>query len=329
LKLLHKVLKIALTVASLTCTATSAEAQTFTQWMTENGGATHVGVQVKIERFSPAMAQQIKAAGLEFVRFGVWVNAMPRDTYRAEVDRAFDAARQAGLLVILTVRDTAPLISVDITEKAARDEQLRIAADRLSGAVVGLARSYSSDILAVELWNEPEWQKYWPTGNTDATFPAYMREVCAGIDSVRASTPVIGFAFATRPASGSRSDELLQETGTSTHHCLDAVSWHGYSKSAHEIADASRYVRSRYGLPTVMTEWGVSSGNPSSTKRQAAAIGEFLREENDPSTPLISLYEWQDSANAENSKERNFGLVDASGKRKPALDAVESALKKH
>lgn len=321
--------KFVLTMLVLTCVTTSAEAQTFRQWMSAKDGVVHVGVQVKIERFSPAMAQQIKAAGLEFVRFGVWANAMPRATYRTEVGRAFDAARQAGLPVVLTVRDTVPLISADITEKTARDTQLRIAAARLSNVVVELTRSYGSDILAVELWNEPEWQKYWPTGETDTTFPVYMRAVCAGIDNVRASTPVIGFAFATRPEEGSRSDQLLGETGTSMRDCLDAISWHGYGKSAKEIAEASRYVQSRYGLPTVMTEWGVSSGVPGSLSRQTAAIGEFLRERSDSRTRLISLYEWQDTANAENSRERNFGLVDAAGKRKPALDAVESVLGRH
>jgi polysaccharide biosynthesis protein PslG len=335
---ISKVGKTVLAALALTCMATAAQGQTqtqtqtqtFRQWMAGADGATHVGAQVKIERFTPGMAQQIKAAGLEFVRFGVWVNAMHGDAYRAEVARAFEAAREGGLPVILTVRDTAPLLSGNGNGAgtATRDERLRAAAGRLSATIAELAKSYHSEILAVELWNEPEFEKYWPTGNTDETFPVYMRAVCAGLNEVRASTPVIGFAFATRPAAGSRSDQLLREAGAPALRCLDAVSWHAYGMSAEKIAEASRYVRASYGLPTVITEWGVSSGRFGSEGSQAAAIATFLRERNDLRTPLISIYEWQNTANAQNSKERNFGLVDASGQQKPALNAVESVLKR-
>lgn len=45
-------------------------------------------------------------------------------------------------------------------------------------------------------------------------------------------------------------------------------------------------------------------------------------------TPLISIYEWQDTVNGKNARERNFGLVDASGTPKPALGAALEALRK-
>jgi hypothetical protein len=45
-------------------------------------------------------------------------------------------------------------------------------------------------------------------------------------------------------------------------------------------------------------------------------------------TPLISIYEWQDTANGKNARERNFGLLDASGARKPAFGAALTALRK-
>lgn len=321
-----KTMPAALALAFL---ASAADASTFRQWITDADGATRVGVQVKIERFTPAMAQQIKAAGLKFVRFGVWVNAMHGAAYRANVVRAFEAAREGGLPVILTVRDTAPLLSGDVADTATRDDRLRVAAGRLTATIVQLARSYRGEILAIELWNEPEFRKYWPTGQTDETFPVYMQAVCAGLKEIRATTPVIGFAFATPPASGSMSERLLRDAGMPSNGCLDAVSWHAYGKSMEDIARVSQYVHATFGLPAIITEWGVSSGRFGTESGQAAAIGAFLRERSGMNTPLISIYEWQDTDNAQNSKERNFGLVDASGARKPAFDAVSSALKGH
>ncbi|MEM5314229.1 cellulase family glycosylhydrolase [Paraburkholderia sp. JHI869] len=273
------------------------------------------------------MAQQISATGLEFVRFGVWTNAMRTPAYRRQVEQAFDAARDANLPVIVTVRDTAPLTKGDTTDSAAQDEQLRAAAGRLSATIVELSRNYGSGILAVELWNEPEFQKYWPTGHIDKTFPVYMRAVCAGLQEIRGTTPVIGFAFATMPLSGSMPEHLLRDAGVPSNGCIDAVSWHAYGKSAVEIAQVSEYVRANFGLPAIITEWGVSSGRLATENGQAAAIAAFLRERNSMRTPLISIYEWQNTTNAQNSKERNFGLLDAAGAQKPALGALRSALK--
>ena len=287
-----------------------------------------VGTQVKIERFTSTSAMQIKAAGFSFIRFGVWVNSMQSADYQKRVANAFAVAQEAGLPVLLTVRSTIPLARSFQSDEAARNAQLRDAAKQLIHIVSSLVGAYGNNVLAVELWNEPELPTYWPTGNVDTTFPVYMRTVCAGLKNVHALTPVIGFGLARAPVSGSRSDKLLQSLQSSSDHCIDAVSYHAYGMSEKQIQDASVYVLSRYGLPALITEWGVSSGAKGGMTGQAATIQAFLMKRASMRTPLISIYEWQDTVDGKNARERNFGLVDASETPKPALAAALAALRR-
>ncbi|ANB76791.1 hypothetical protein AYM40_32025 [Paraburkholderia phytofirmans OLGA172] len=305
-----------------------ARAQPFRQRVFDSEGPSKIGTQVKVERFTSTSAMQIKAAGFNFVRFGVWVNSMQTTEYQKRVASAFAAAEEAGLPVLLTVRSTIPLARPFQSDEAARNAQLRDAAKQLIHVVSSLVGTYRSNVLAIELWNEPELPTYWPTGDIDATFPVYMREVCAGLKNVHALTPVIGFGFATAPASGSRSDKLLQSLQSSSDHCIDAVSYHAYGMSERQIQDASAHVLSRYGLPALITEWGVSSGAKGGMTGQAADIQAFLMKRASLRTPLISIYEWQDTVNGKNARERNFGLVDASETPKPALEAALAALRR-
>lgn len=319
------VIVIALCMVGITM---QAQAQQFGQRVFDSEGPLKVGTQVKVERFTSTSAMQIKAAGFGFVRFGVWVNSMQTAEYRKRVASAFAAAEKAGLPVLLTVRSTMPLVQSSQSDEAARNAQLRDAAQQLIQVVNGLVGTYRNNVLAVELWNEPELPAYWPTGDVETTFPVYMRTVCAGLKNVHAWKPVIGFGFARAPASGSRSDKLLQSLQSSSDHCIDAVSYHAYGMSERQIQDASTYVLSRYGLPALITEWGVSSGAKGGMTGQAANIQAFLMKRASMKTPLISIYEWQDTANGKNARERNFGLVDASGTPKPAFGATLEALRK-
>ena len=323
----QKLLKAGVVVLCMFSATTQVQAQRFRRWISDSEGPSKVGTQVKVERFTSTAATQIKAAGFSFVRFGVWVNSMQTGEYQKRVASAFAAAQEAGLPVLLTVRSTIPLAQSSSGE-AARNAQLHDAAKQLIRVVSNLVGTYGSNVLAIELWNEPELPTYWPTGDIDTTFPVYMRAVCTGLKAVHASIPVIGFGFATVPASGTRSDKLLRSLRSSSSHCIDAVSYHAYGMSELQIQDASMYVLSRYGLPALITEWGVSSGSRRGIAGQAADIESFLMKRGSMRTSLISIYEWQDTANGKNARERNFGLLDASGAQKPALGAALTALRK-
>lgn len=304
-----------------------AQVPHFRHWITDREGPPHIGTQVKIERFTFADAKNIRAAGFSFVRFGIWVNSMPATAYQARVSRAFAAAHSAGLPVLVTLRSTVPLVQSSSNE-ANRRLQVRDAAKQLVVNVRQLVGVHGPDVLAIEVWNEPELPTYWPTGDVDATFPVYIQAVCAGLKTVDRSIPVVGFGFATPPASGSKSDRLLQSLDSSPQHCLDAISYHAYGMSEAQIKAASGYVQSRYALPALITEWGVSSGSKRGRDGQAADIESFFAQRDAMKTPLVSIYEWQDTASGKNARERNFGLIDASGTKKPALEAASAALHK-
>ncbi|GAB2875474.1 hypothetical protein GCM10027093_08610 [Paraburkholderia jirisanensis] len=108
---------------------------------------------------------------------------------------------------------------------------------------------------------------------------------------------------------------------------MDAVSYHAYGMSLQDIRATAGYVRDEYGVPAVITEWGVSSSVPLIGKfHQAQAVESFLADATSMQTTLISLYEWQDSDGASKVRERGFGLVDGNGDEKPVLGRVRAAL---
>ncbi|MCC8394819.1 cellulase family glycosylhydrolase [Paraburkholderia sp. MMS20-SJTR3] len=297
-------------------------------WPANRHGSIRTGTQVKIERFDTDAATRIKAAGFSFVRFGVWVDALRSADYRQRVVRAFASARAADLPVLLTVRSTRALMPAGL-DRPAGEAHLRDAAAQLVQAVSELSRTYRAQMLAVELWNEPDLPAYWPTAQVDTTFPLYMNAVCAGLAANPVTVPVIGFGFSTAPVAGTAAEKLLRSVTAGSAHCLAAVSYHAYGMSVPQIQQAASEIRARYGVPALITEWGVSSGGSGGVAAQSQRIGALLAKRNTLATPLISIYEWQDTATAKNARERNFGLVDPLGAAKPALGAAISALGRH
>lgn len=310
----------------LCCVSAHAQERPHSRAFADTDDRPAVGVQVKVERFTPSMAKQIKASGFEFVRFGVWADAMRNAAYQNTVTAAFDAAHHAGLPVLVTVRSTTSLLPQS-QNQAAQNSQLRESAKRLVKVVRKLVTEHDEDVLAVELWNEPELPRYWPTGNVDSTFPVYFSAVCAELKSIRMSTPVVGFGFATPPLAGSRSDRLLKNLFALRPGCVDAISYHSYGMNVGQIRDVSSYVKAQYGLPVLISEWGISSGAKKGKDGQADGIRSFLMSRRSIGTALVSIYEWQDTATGQNARERNFGLVDAYDAEKPALNAANAALR--
>ena len=44
-----------------------------------------IGVQVKVQTFSAADAERVKATGFSFVRFGVWTDSLPSAAYQKQI----------------------------------------------------------------------------------------------------------------------------------------------------------------------------------------------------------------------------------------------------
>ncbi|WP_174769918.1 cellulase family glycosylhydrolase [Paraburkholderia hayleyella] len=283
-----------------------------------------IGVQVNIDTFTASDAFRIKRTGFDFVRFGVWEHALNKVEYRQEITEAFAYARAVGLPVLVTVRSINALVP-ETASGAQQEEMLQAAGFKLASIAGDLAHAFGHDLLAIELWNEPDVAAYWPTGNVTQTFQPYMRAVCAALQAQSLRVPVIGFAFSRPPDLGATAATLSQQMAPLTN-CLNGFSYHAYSMTQEQVKASNVNIQSRYRLPALITEWGWSSDVANDPWQQAQEVGNFLDWIRTTGTPVVSLYTWKDSTTG-SLRERNFGLVTAQGAAKPALNVVANALR--
>ncbi|WP_339530458.1 glycosyl hydrolase family 5 [Pseudomonas mucidolens] len=281
-----------------------------------------VGVQVKIQNFSSSDARQIKATGFGFVRFGVWTNNLAGPAYQKQISAAFAAAKSAELPVLMTVRSTKALTT---TPNAAGE--LATAGEQFADAVFALEQSYATQLVAIEIWNEPDLEKYWPTRDFETTFVPFMSAVCHALEQKVPSTPLIGFGFARAPSAGSASTVALNKLVSDYPNCLSAISYHPYGMSVAKIENAQAFIQRNFHLPGVISEWGVPSlDSNGGIHGQAGKIGTFISDVKKLKIPLTSLYEWKNSDSGGNDRERNFGLLTSDGQSKPAETAARTLL---
>ncbi|WP_256810630.1 glycosyl hydrolase family 5 [Pseudomonas siliginis] len=307
-------------LAALALMALGAASQVHASELFPNLPAKTIGVQVKIQSFTAADAAQIKAAGFSFVRFGVWSDSLTAKTYQKQVSDAFAAAASAGLPVLLTVRAIKAL-------PATSPEELNAAGGKFANTVTGLEKSWSSQLVAIEIWNEPDLQTYWPTRNFDTTFVPFMAGMCKAFEAQPQTTPRVGFGFARPPSAGSASTVALKSIVSEYPKCLNAVSYHPYGMTATQISNAQTFIQQNFNLPGVISEWGVSAlasnGGP---EGQATKINAFITDVKRLNIPLTSIYEWRNSDSGSNDREKNFGFLTSDGQPKPARLSVEGVL---
>lgn len=309
-------------LGALSLIALSATTQTHASELFPNLPSRTIGVQVKIQKFSAADASQIKAAGFGFVRFGVWSDSLSAATYQKQVSDAFAAARSAGLPVLLTVRALKPLMSA-----SGNISELTTAGESFANTVTRLETSYSTQLVAIEIWNEPDLETYWPTRNFDTTFVPFMNAVCKSLQNQPQSTPRVGFGFARPPTAGSASTVALNRIVSEHPNCLNAISYHPYGMTSTQISNAQSFIQQNFHLPGVISEWGVSAlASNGGVDGQASKIGAFIADVKRLNIPLTSLYEWKNSESGSNEREKNFGLLTSDGQPKPARMTVESQL---
>lgn len=281
-----------------------------------------VGVQVKIQNFAPADAEDIKAQGFGFVRFGVWTNSLGGAAYQKQVSDAFAAARSAGLPVLLTVRSTKAL-----TASPGNTSELAAAGASFASSLMSLEKSYGSQLVAIEIWNEPDLGTYWPTGNFDTTFVPFMNAVCGSLQQKTPATPVIGFGFARPPSAGSASTVALNRIVSEYPKCLSAISYHPYGMTPTQVSNAQAFIAQNFHLPGVISEWGVSAlSSNGGNDGQASKISAFITDVRKQNIALTSIYEWKNTDTGSDEREKNFGLLTADGQPKPAKSAVKTLL---
>lgn len=296
------------------------------RWADPGSGMPLVGVQVKIQSFTRDDARMIRDTGFAFVRLGAWTDRLDQPAYRAQLDGAFAVARSAGLPVLLTVRTLGRLAGADGADAKAA-ALLADAGDRMADAITALAARHARDLIAVELWNEPDLGRYWPTGDVARTFLPFAVALCRRLAEQPPAVPVVGFGFAHPPLAGSLPGDLLASVHAAAPHCLDAVSYHAYGMAPAQIRTAATIIDARYGLPALVTEDGAASVRTDGERRQAQRLRALLDVRGELRTPLISIYEWADTANAGDVAQRSYGLVHADRSPKPALDAVRALLR--
>ena len=307
-------------LAALALMALGAASQVHASELFPNLPAKTIGVQVKIQSFTAADAAQIKAAGFSFVRFGVWSDSLTAKTYQKQVSDAFAAAASAGLPVLLTVRAIKAL-------PATSPEELNAAGGKFANTVTGLEKSWSSQLVAIEIWNEPDLETYWPTRNFDTTFVPFMAGMCKAFEAQPQTTPRVGFGFARPPSAGSASTVAMKSIVSDYPKCLNAVSYHPYGMTATQISNAQTFIQQNFNLPGVISEWGVSAlasnGGP---EGQATKINAFITDVKRLNIPLTSIYEGRNSDSGSNDREKNFGFLTSDGQPKPARLSVEGLL---
>jgi hypothetical protein len=309
-------------LTALTLLLLGAASQVHASELFPNLPAKTIGVQVKIQNFSAADAGYIKAAGFSFVRFGVWSDSLSAAAYQKQVSEAFAAARSAGLPVLLTVRAIKPLPAAP-----GNTAELTTAGNTFANALSTLEQTYRTQLVAIELWNEPDLPTYWPTGSFDTTFVPFMSGVCQTLQSKPSATPVIGFGFARPPSAGSASTVALNRIVSEYPKCLNAVSYHPYGMTATQISNAQAFIQQNFHLPGVISEWGVSAlGSNGGDEGQASKVGAFIADVKRLGIPLTSIYEWKNSDTGSNDREKNFGLLTSAGQPKPAKMAAEAQL---
>lgn len=302
--------------------ALSAATQVHASELFPNLPARTIGVQVKIQNFTAEDAAHIKAAGFSFVRFGVWSDSLSAKAYQKQVSDAFAAASSAGLPVLLTVRAIKPL-----TSAPGNTDELATAGESFANALAGLEKTYSAQLAAIEIWNEPDLETYWPTRNFDTTFVPFMSAVCKSLQDKPQSTPRVGYGFARPPTAGSASTVALSRIVSEYPKCLNAISYHPYGMTATQISNAQTFIQQNFHLPGVISEWGISAlSSNGGNDGQASKIGAFIADVKRLGIPLTSIYEWKNSDSGSNDREKNFGLLTSDGQPKPAKAAAETQL---
>ncbi|MCF4997133.1 glycosyl hydrolase family 5 [Pseudomonas syringae] len=281
-----------------------------------------VGVQVKIQSFTADDAAQIKAAGFGFVRFGVWSNSLGGTAYQKQISDAFAAAKSAGLPVLMTVRSIKTLITTP-----GDTSELATAGQAFANSVLSLEKTYGSQLVATEIWNEPDLPTYWPTGNFDTTFVPFMNAMCKSLQGQPQSTPRVGFGFARPPTAGSASTVALSKIVTEYPKCLNAISYHPYGMTPTQVSNAQAFIQQNFHLPGVISEWGVSAlASNGGAEGQASKISAFIADVKKQQIPLTSIYEWKNTDTGSSDREKNFGFLTADGQPKPARASAETLL---
>ena len=273
-------------------------------------------------------------AGFKFVRMDMlWANVERGGRYRFFGYDALLRALDARAMGVVWILDYGHPDHGGSTPRTPED----IAAfGRFAEAA---AAHFKGRNVRYEIWNEPNISRFWTPVPNSSEYAALLREAVAAILRVDPAAKVSSGGV-------SRFDEefLGRTLDPSLASGLTAIGIHSYPKAGPEtIAPEMEKLRDWVGrvlgerIEIWDTEWGYSSADepedaPSNGHTEAGrgrqasfAVREIL-------TvwllgfPLAAWYDLRDDGPEPANPEHNFGLLDASGNEKPAMQAVRTLM---
>lgn len=292
-------------------------------------------IGVNVHRFRDNSALDLaREAGFRFARVDLlWERVERGGAYRF---LAYDAligaleARGMGALLILDYGHPdhggrVPRTAEDIT-----------AFGRFAEAA---ARRFKGRDVRYEIWNEPDIVQFWPPKPNVQEYAALLREAVSAIHRADPAAKVVSGGV-------SRLDLkfLRRAIDPDLAQGLSAIGVHPYPKGdpekmGPEIEKLREWARQSFGgrLEIWDTEWGYSSTNPTGRApgnghgdegrlQQARLAVRSILTVWSLEFPLAVWYDLQDDGTDGENPEQNYGLIDAKGAAKPAMQAVRTVM---
>lgn len=201
------------------------------------------------------------------------------------------------------------------------------------------ARHFKGRDVRYEVWNEPDIVQFWPPKPNVQEYVALLREAVSAIHRGDPAAKVVSGGV-------SRFDLkfLRRAIDPGLVAGLSAIGVHPYPKGdpekiGPELEKLRKWARQSLGerLEIWSTEWGYSSTNPTGRalenghsnegrlQQARFAVRQLLTVWN-VGFPLGVWYDLQDDGADAGNPEQNYGLVDAKGAAKPAMQAVRTVM---
>ena len=302
-----------------------------------------LSVQIDPATITDDDLREIRAAGFEFVRFGVRPPIRSVNPGLTDYSKLIQRVRKARLDAMVTLFGGKEIWGHEPGDMRGGGGGNGSKEDRFADFAADFIKAHSADVAIWEVWNEPD--------NKTFLQPALVRDFGAATSALcerlaqRQIRPdiIVGFGFAKLPfvgggggGGGGKVPSELEDAFVSAARsdCLTDISIHPY-RSVPETALAD-YQRLRAQLDRrqlnktgiVASEWGYASYMP--VRNQGAQASLIFREyliNVAAGIRLLNLYSWRDRGQSYFSKEDNFGIKSKAGEKKEAYSALTEFLK--
>jgi hypothetical protein len=291
-----------------------------------------LSVQIDPATITDADLNEIRAAGFEFVRFGVRPPLKSVNPSLIDYPRLIQRVRNAKLDAIVTLFGGSAIWGLGPKDwrEGARKESL------FSDFAVGFMKAHTGDVAVWEVWNEPDHKTFLnPALLSD--FETASSELCANMAKQKVQPNiVVGFGFANLPFVGGKVPAQLENAFVSAakSDCLTDISIHPYRPvpetafGDYEKLRAQLDKRELKKTGIVISEWGYASYLPvRSQSTQASLVFREYLINAAAGIKLLNLYAWRDRGRSSFSKEDNFGIMSNAGEKKEAFSALTEFLK--